>query len=68
MTINAHDLVDYKKHHEAGSSESRLPTYIIMHCHNSITDTVDNVKMAKRFACANELRKGRFKTLRRLWT
>ena len=29
-----------------------------MHCHKSITDTQDTVKIAKRFTCANEQRKG----------
>ena len=49
-----------------------------MHCHKSITDTQDTVKIAKRFECANEQRTGhlrkmspptppsRFKMLRRL--
>ena len=31
-----------------------------MHCHKSITVTLDTIKIAKRFSCANELRKGHF--------
>ena len=31
-----------------------------MHCQKSITDTLDTVKIVKRFAYANEQRKGRF--------
>ena len=45
-----------KKHHEAVG----LNDCILMHCHKSITDTLDTVKIAKRFACANEQRKGHF--------
>ena len=31
-----------------------------MDCFKAITDTLGTVKVAKRFACANELRKGHF--------
>ena len=31
---------------------------LLMHCHKSIMDTQDIVKIAKRFACANEQSKG----------
>ena len=40
--------------------QDSLNNCLIMHCHKSITDTLDTVKIAKRFACANELRKGHF--------
>ena len=40
--------------------QDRLNNCLLIHYHKSITDTLDNVKMAKRFACANELRKGHF--------
>ena len=40
--------------------QDRLNNCLLMHCHKSITDALDIVKMAKRFACANELRKGHF--------
>ena len=36
-----------------------------MHCHKSITDTQDTVKIAKRFTCANEQRKGHLRKLSR---
>ena len=42
-----------EKHHEAGPPE-RLPTAALR---KSITDTLDTVKIAKRFACANEQHK-----------
>ena len=38
--------------------QDRLNNCLIIHCNKSITDTLDTVKIAKRFACANELRKG----------
>ena len=38
--------------------QDRLNSCLLMHCHKSITDTLDTVKIAKRFACANKLRKG----------
>ena len=40
--------------------QDRLNNCLLMHCHKSITDTLVTVKIAKRFACANELRKGHF--------
>ena len=44
-----------KKHHEAGHN------CILMHCHKSIYGlTLDTVKIVKRFACADEQRKGHF--------
>ena len=33
---------------------------VLMHCHKSITDTLDTVKIAKRFACVVQQRKGHF--------
>ena len=47
-----------KKHHEAGPPE-QLPTDVSSQI-KSITDTLDTVKIAKRFACANEQRKEHF--------
>ena len=38
--------------------QDRLNNFLIMHCHKSITDALDTVKIAERFAYANELRKG----------
>ena len=43
-----------KKHHEERPPE-QLPTDVLI-CHKSITDTLDTVKIAKGFACANEQR------------
>ena len=40
--------------------QDRMNNYLLMHCHKSITDTLDTVKIAKRFVCANEQRKGHF--------
>ena len=40
--------------------KDRLNNCLILHCHKSITDTLYTIKIAKRFACANELRKGHF--------
>ena len=40
--------------------QDRLKNCLVMYCHKSITDTLDTVKIAKRFACANEQRKGHF--------
>ena len=37
--------------------QDSLNNCLIMHCHKSITDALDNVKMAKRFACAKGLLK-----------
>lgn len=37
-----------------------LDNCLLMHCHKSITDTLDTSKIAKRFACANEQRKEHF--------
>ena len=42
-----------KKLHEAADRLNSL----LMRCHNSITGALDNVKMAKRFACAKGLLK-----------
>ena len=47
-----------KKHHEAGSSE-RVPTYALSQI--DYGHTVDTFEIAKRFACARELRKGHFR-------
>ena len=40
--------------------QDRLNNCLLMHCRKSITDTLDTVKIAKWFACANEQRKGHF--------
>ena len=40
--------------------QDRLNNCLVMHCHKAITDTLYTFKIAKRFACANELRKGHF--------
>ena len=37
-----------------------LNNCLLMHCHKSITDTLDTVKIAKRFACVVQQRKGHF--------
>ena len=37
--------------------QDRLNDCPLLHCHKSITDTLDAVKIAKRFACANEQHK-----------
>ena len=37
--------------------QDRLDNCILIHCHKSITDTLDTVKIEKRFACTNEQRK-----------
>ena len=38
----------------------RLNNCLLLDCHTLITDTMDTVKIAKRFSCANEPRKGHF--------
>ena len=40
--------------------QDRLKNCLLMHCHKPIKDTLDGVKILKRFACTNELRKGHF--------
>ena len=41
--------------------QDRLNNCILMHCHKSIYGlTLDTVKIVKRFACADEQRKGHF--------
>ena len=40
--------------------QDRLNNCLLLHCHKSTTDALDTVKIAKRFASANELRKGHF--------
>ena len=40
--------------------QDRLNNCSLLHCHKSITDTLDTVKIAKRFASANEQRKEHF--------
>ena len=42
---------------EAAMKHDRLNNCLLMHCHKSITDTLDTVKIAKSFACANKQRK-----------
>ena len=37
--------------------QDRLKNCLLMHCHKSITGTLDTAKIAKTFSCANELRK-----------
>ena len=41
--------------------QDRLNNCLLMYCHKSITDTLATMKTAKRFACANEQRKGHLK-------
>ena len=41
--------------------QDRLNNCLLMRCHKSITDTLATMKIAKRFACANEQRKGHLK-------
>ena len=43
----------------------RLNNCLLMHCHKSITDTLDAVIIAKRFASANEQLKGILENLSR---
>ena len=43
----------------------RLNKCLLMHCHKSITDTLDAVIIAKRFASANEQLKGILENLSR---
>ena len=45
--------------------QDRLNNCLLMHCHKSITDTLATMKIAKRFACANEQRKGHLK--KKIW-
>ena len=40
--------------------QDRLTNCLLLNCNQSITDTLDTVKIAKRFACANELHKRHF--------
>ena len=40
--------------------QDRLNNCLHMHWHKPIKDTLDTVKILKRFACTNELRKGHF--------
>ena len=47
-----------KKHHEVGPHEQLA--YCMMHYLKSITDTLDTVKIAERFAYASERRKEHF--------
>ena len=47
-------------HLRSTMKQDRLNNCLLMHCHKPITDTLETVKIAKRFACANELRKGHF--------
>ena len=53
-TFSALTETKAKEHQEAGAPE-QLPTDV-----QSIKDTLDNAKIAKRFACANEQRKRTF--------
>ena len=48
-----------KKHHEARSSE-QVPTFALLQI--DYGHTVETFEIAKRFACAKELRKGHFGT------
>ena len=47
-------LKDYLR----STMQDRLNNCLLIYRHKSITDTLDTVKIAKRFACANEPRKG----------
>ena len=56
-----HYLWDLKNYLRSTMKEDRLSNCLLMHCrHKSIPDTQDTVKITKRFACANEQRKGHF--------
>ena len=48
-----------KNYLRSTTKQDRLNNSLLVHCHKSITDTIDTVKIAKRFACANEQLKGR---------
>ena len=50
----------FKNYLRSTTKKDRLNNCLLMHCHKSITYTLDTVKIAKRFACANEQRKGHF--------
>ena len=41
-------------------NQNRLNKCLLLHCHKSITDTLDNVDIAKKFVHANEQRKRHF--------
>ena len=45
------------KHDETGSPEQQC---MLMHCHKSITDTLNLTDIVKRFSSDNDLRKGHF--------
>ena len=49
-----------KKYLRSTMKQDRLNNCLLMHCCKSITDTLETVKIAKRFACANEQRKRHF--------
>ena len=53
-------LRQLKNYLRSTMKRDRLNNCLLMHCHKSITDTLNGVKIAKKFACANELRKGHF--------
>ena len=57
---SAHFLPSDDNYLRGTMKQDRLNNCRLMHCHKSITDTLDTVKIAKRFACANEQRKGHF--------
>ena len=43
-----------KNYVRSTTKQDRLNNCLLMHCYKSITDKLDSVKIAKRFACANE--------------
>ena len=48
--------------------QDRLNNCLQMRCHKSITDTLDTVKIAMKFVCANEQRKGHLRKFERGYT
>ena len=40
--------------------QDRINNCLLMHCHKSITDTPNTIKITKKFACTNEQCKGHF--------
>ena len=60
--FRVHIFCPQKTQDYLGSSmkQDRLNSRLLMHCQKSITDALDTVMITKRFACANEQRKGHF--------
>ena len=53
-------FVNLKNHLRGTMKQDRRNNCLLMHCHKSITDVLETVKIAERFACANEKRKVHF--------